>query len=310
MSDLIIANKTDFIEVANAIREKAGTSDPLAFPGGFVNAVESISLGNTIIAACVVSVETPTGVEYYYNHEQLPEIPADAAENYPYLLMMRAPTAIWLCGSKTKPYCYTFEDVKQRLALPTDNATWWYRENVDAWVINASYAGGTNFGMGGDNVWCVWWSNYDIPNGSPDATEIYFPASQPQTGQPTGATQYYYNGVKLPALPTDVTDSYWLLLGNKDTGKATLYGTTSVWYFYPTDSYPSCVNNAASTCRRYTLSEDGLLWELASSDSGCYMYVDTTENNRILWTNNNVPNGSATASEVYFYGTLAVPNPL
>lgn len=37
----------DLTSVANAIRTKGGTSDPLAFPNGFVNAVNSIPTGGS-----------------------------------------------------------------------------------------------------------------------------------------------------------------------------------------------------------------------------------------------------------------------
>lgn len=45
MSDLVIANKSDLVAVADAIREKAGSTDELSFPGGFVDAVGGISTG-------------------------------------------------------------------------------------------------------------------------------------------------------------------------------------------------------------------------------------------------------------------------
>lgn len=40
--EYIIANKEDFISVANVIREKTGTTEGLTFPGGFIDAIVGI----------------------------------------------------------------------------------------------------------------------------------------------------------------------------------------------------------------------------------------------------------------------------
>lgn len=45
MRELIIADKNDFIEVANAIRGKLGTSNALSFPGDFIESIEGIENG-------------------------------------------------------------------------------------------------------------------------------------------------------------------------------------------------------------------------------------------------------------------------
>ena len=43
MSNLIIANKSDLVAIADAIRTKAGISDSLSFPQGFVSGISGIS---------------------------------------------------------------------------------------------------------------------------------------------------------------------------------------------------------------------------------------------------------------------------
>lgn len=45
MSELVIANKSDLVTVADAIREKAGIEDGLAFPEGFAEAIAAIEAG-------------------------------------------------------------------------------------------------------------------------------------------------------------------------------------------------------------------------------------------------------------------------
>lgn len=51
-----LTNTTDLTSVANAIREKGGTSDPLIYPDGFVAAIEAIQAG--------VSVQWYASIDY------------------------------------------------------------------------------------------------------------------------------------------------------------------------------------------------------------------------------------------------------
>ena len=46
MGDLVLANKSDLVAVADAIRMKTGFNDGLSFPQGFIDAINSIN-GNT-----------------------------------------------------------------------------------------------------------------------------------------------------------------------------------------------------------------------------------------------------------------------
>lgn len=43
-----LTNTTDLTSVANAIREKGGTSDPLIYPDGFVTAIGNIQTGGSV----------------------------------------------------------------------------------------------------------------------------------------------------------------------------------------------------------------------------------------------------------------------
>ena len=55
MTDVYLANKTDFESVANAIRSKAGTTGQLSFPTGMVSSIASISSG----VECATTTFTP-----------------------------------------------------------------------------------------------------------------------------------------------------------------------------------------------------------------------------------------------------------
>ena len=66
MDDLIIAKKEDVVAVANAIREKTGSSDALTFPSGFVNGIAGISSGgsNSGVETCDIEIIIDDGYIY------------------------------------------------------------------------------------------------------------------------------------------------------------------------------------------------------------------------------------------------------
>ena len=55
MTDVYLADKTDFESVANAIRSKTGTTGQLSFPTGMVSSIASISSG----VECATTTFTP-----------------------------------------------------------------------------------------------------------------------------------------------------------------------------------------------------------------------------------------------------------
>lgn len=254
------------------------------------------------LPACVVEIKTPSGVEYYYNHEQLPEIPADVVAKYPYLVIMRSPNRMRIIASTEKAYYHTMEDGSRRITVNSTGAV--YRADVNTvaggWVT-VGFGNGTWFGVDGSGTYVVWWSNYDIPNGSVDAEEIYFPASQPQAEQPAEATHFYYNGVRLPKIPGNVLESYpyVYMTGTK------AFGAFSVKpYFYSTTAYPSTLKADGSGVN-YKYDEETDSWVFDKEYSSVYVII-----NGFHWTNYDMPNGSETATDIYFYGTPAVPDPM
>lgn len=56
MADLVITEKEKLVEIANAIREKSGTSDAMAFPNGFLEVVNSIGGDSAITASGTLTV--------------------------------------------------------------------------------------------------------------------------------------------------------------------------------------------------------------------------------------------------------------
>lgn len=61
MANEYAVNNTDLISVADAIREKGGTTDQLVFPSGFVTAIQAITSGGTVLNFEIVGGTTKPG---------------------------------------------------------------------------------------------------------------------------------------------------------------------------------------------------------------------------------------------------------
>lgn len=137
---------------------------------------------NEVKRICGVStMMTPaqiiTALENTEEKVKLPPIPMDFLAQYPYAWIRNDgangnynlvfgkqpwyfdPSSVLVCGDKSSlPY----------YSIPIASAS-----TATAWTYTKD-AGGTNFGLASNRT--VLWSNHDIPNGSADATEIYFKA--------------------------------------------------------------------------------------------------------------------------------------
>lgn len=262
------------------------------------------------LPACVASVETPSGIEYYYNHEQLPEIPAEVAEEYPFIVVVRSVSLTRIHATKQEPYVHEVDGV-MRLTIPAGGRVQYtYNSAADAWLGDAASTATTYMKLYGTAGWAVWWSNFDIPNGSADAEEIYWYASQPQTEQPADATHFYYNGVKLPAIPADVLAQYPYVWIRKDgaNSRYNLVFSIDAWYFG--NGVMVCKNNADLPYYSidFDTADNAISWTYTANGGGTNFGIN--ESRTILWSNHGVPNGSADAEEIYYYGTPAVPDPV
>ena len=144
----------------------------------FVDTICEVA-GNNIVSSnwspSVTAVEY-IPKKYYYNDVLLPELPADVLASYPYAFIQKGTTHYNLVFSKVK-YWYQSSDDTARNSDGTVKNYWLYFENLadrDTWAYR-------------NDSWYYWesfsesavWANYDIPNGSADATEIYFEGSEP-----------------------------------------------------------------------------------------------------------------------------------
>lgn len=269
-------------------------------------AEDTANIVETVVnIAAAVSIQIPSGVEYFYNHEQLPEIPADVAENYPYILVIRSLAVTRIYASTEKAYFWTTDEGVNRITIPAGNyVRYTFNSEANALALDSSGTG-TYFTVHGDGNWAVWWANYDVPKGSADAEEIYFPASQPQEEQPAEATHFYYNGVRLPAIPADVLTEYPYAWIRKNI--------TSGYYDLALCKTPRYYNSGiypADTSEWYRI-------EIANANTATEWIFNQTVTNffgidssrTVMWSNHDIPNGSADAEEIYYYGTVAVPDP-
>ena len=120
--------------------------------------------------------------------------------------------------------------------------------------------------------------------------------------------KYSYNGVVLPEIPADVLAQYpyaWIR-NNTRTGYYDLCLSSSLWYAsdadtISTDSY----NTTGIQWYRVTKSAPEEVWVFnqAWTSSGGF---GNESDRHIMWSNHDILNGSATATEIYFNGSEPV----
>lgn len=297
-------------QVLSRVTPSSDDSNPSASTGPFckvaVVADASNLIKTTVNVSAIVNIQTPSYVEYYYNRKQLPEIPAEVLANYPYaVLIVSTDGSMWLWLSTEKMYVAKNDNGVDRLNIPANCVYCGFNADANVWLMQYAYTTDIGYSVNGFASWSVWWTNHDIHIGSADSGEIYFPVSQPQKEQPADATHYYYNGVRLPAIPEDVLAEYpYVFIGLvQSTGRYQILASVQPMYF-GNNGYISRQNG--NTEPFIHCAEGDNVW--TAGTSGNYGWSITTD--RILvWSNHDLPNGSATATEIYFSGTYAVPDP-
>lgn len=108
--------------------------------------------------------------------------------------------------------------------------------------------------------------------------------------------KFYYNGVLLPEIPSDVLAEYpycWVRL-NTDKVTYDLICGKYVWYY---------ASNLYTTSSTY-------VWYTARLESETFVYKTTYTDNGsfnlgggLIWANHDIPNSSSTSTTIYFYGS-------
>lgn len=119
--------------------------------------------------------------------------------------------------------------------------------------------------------------------------------------------KYYYNGVLLPEIPADVLaeNPYVWIRKNTTSGNYDLCFAPQPWYINGNMYFPDI---SSVTSYRYTVpistAEEASEWTYANSGTFSSYTVDGTR--AVMWSNHEIPNGSATATDMYFFGTEPV----
>lgn len=123
-------------------------------------------------------------------------------------------------------------------------------------------------------------------------------------------THCYYNGVKLPVIPEDVLAEYpyaWIR-NNTTTGYYNLIFTAVQPYLYTDGTAIAYGSGTSTTCVLYNIAianaESATEWTYDSKQD-TWHGLDTART--VLWSNRDIPNGSADATDIYFEGTDPVP---
>ena len=117
--------------------------------------------------------------------------------------------------------------------------------------------------------------------------------------------KYYYNGVLLPEIPADILIEYpyaWIRTNN-DSGYYDLLMSATPFYYKNGNIGPDGPMKKWYRTRILSAS-DATAWSFNTNDYYSYSISDTRF---VLWSNHDIPNGSATSATIYFYGSEPVP---
>ena len=120
-------------------------------------------------------------------------------------------------------------------------------------------------------------------------------------------THALYNGVRLPAMPEDVLANYpyvWIR-DNGSTGYYDLMFAKGIWHLYYANALNHNDNYNVELYRIKKTDANATEWVFNQSISSNAWGID--ENRVCIWSNHDIPNGPATATDIYFEGTEPVP---
>ena len=112
-------------------------------------------------------------------------------------------------------------------------------------------------------------------------------------------SKYYYGEVLLTEIPyEDYTQYPYLMILQNTNGNIYIYGSTSKPYYQVKSSVERLELPTGRTRSLYN-AEDGSWGAINSSTSATF--CNLSENWSIIWSNFNIPNGSETSTDIYFY---------
>lgn len=177
----------DLIAIADQVRRLTGNSGKLTTEQ-MVSELSAVEVGSGEALPTAENVtfgthevvregDVPTG-KSYFNGVLLPDIPEDVLKDYPYCWIRKnESTGYYDLVVNTGVMYYNSSNMN-----PVGSSTYpYYRipisgyDAYDEWVWYKETT--SNFGI--DSSKPVFWSNFDIPNGSASSTTIYFESTEP-----------------------------------------------------------------------------------------------------------------------------------
>ena len=133
------------------------------------------SMGRVVENVVNISAEVSASWDYVYTHAlyngvRLPIIPEDVLAEYPYAFVVKFEAGTYHLYAGTEKAYYG----NNQLNIPTSSRAR-YDQSGTAWALYSTYTTSTFFAAGTTPVW----SNFDVPNGSPDSSTIYFNGTEP-----------------------------------------------------------------------------------------------------------------------------------
>lgn len=302
MNTMLLTEKKYLIDIADAIREKTGKANPMSLLQ-MPDEIANISGGNNnqLTPICQVRIEEKKILEpLYYHSEPLQPLPEEISA-FPYAVILQENDGTFrLMLSDNRYYLINESDGAQKLHISGSSL---YFDHSAIWCPTGARSTPSTYRVNGTYVWNVWWSNFDIPWDSPDGTDIFWHATDPQLQQPAETSRSFYNGKLLPKIPEGIESEYpYIFIAVTGSGIPTLYAFSTIPYWYPTTTYPNCMK-ASGAGVQYKFSESQEAWEFVKDHASMYGIFA----NGIAWANYNIPNGSETASTIYLYATQPVP---
>lgn len=120
--------------------------------------------------------------------------------------------------------------------------------------------------------------------------------------------KYLYNGVLLPEIPADMFANYPYVWIRKDGSNANynLILAKNPWYRVDTTLYHLMSEPVPYYSIAISGAESAETWGTTQYFTGGF---GLASNRTVLWSNHDIPNGSADSTDIYFYGSEPVdPN--
>lgn len=295
--------------IAEAIREKTGKTDPMTL-AQMPKEIAGISGsgGGEWMPVCQIKITEKEILEpLYYHSEPLQPLPAEISE-HPYAVILKNSSGlIRLLLANSKCYVKVRESDGENILCVPENFPY-YNHSV-IWCPLGTNRSMGNYEIYGNYVWVILWSNFDIPWDSPEGTNIHWRATEPQLQQPAETSRVYYNGELLPKIPETLLAEYPYAWIRKNTASGYFDLLLSDTPFYRNSN--SIKEGAGVPGRPWyrvaiETAETATEW---TDNTGTHTYTGWTFDaaRRVFWSNHNIPDGSATTTNVYFYATTLVP---